>query len=76
LLVFPETILGRYDSSFNAVMEREVVRPAQKAGQFVIIGFDQLNRDGKTLSNKVMLIRPNRTFQIAGPVRISVCEAH
>lgn len=66
ILVFPETILGRYDSSFEAVLDREVVRPARKAGQFVIVGMDKLNADGRTLSNIAMLIRPDGTFQWVG----------
>jgi hypothetical protein len=66
LLVFPETILGRYDASFDAVLDREVVRPAKQAGQFVIVGMDRLNPDGRTLSNAAMLIRPDGTVQIVG----------
>lgn len=64
LVVFPETMIGRYDTSYGAVFRNEIVGQAKEGRQFIVVGAEILQPDG-TGQNIAILTRPDGTTSYA-----------
>ena len=61
VLVFPETSIGRYDSTYDLPLRNTLLRPARAAGQSLVVGMELVQPDG--LHNVARLYRPDGTQQ-------------
>lgn len=62
LIVFPETTLGRYDTTFGPVLRNEVVSQATGAGQAILMGAEIDLPDG-TSQNGALIVRRDGTSE-------------
>lgn len=58
VLIYPEAIIQRYDPAMLAALKEQVIDPAAKAAQTVILGVD-LPRDGGNWDTALMAFYPN-----------------
>lgn len=64
LLVWPESILGRYEPALAPVLDIELLRPARAAGRTVVIGMD-LPMAGNRLRNAAVAFYPDGRRAVA-----------
>lgn len=64
LLVWPESILGRYEPALAPVLDIELLRPARAAGRTEVIGMD-LPMAGKRLRNAAVAFYPDGRRAVA-----------
>lgn len=57
-VVWPESIMGRYEPSLYSVLELEVLRPARRAGKTVVVGMD-IPMQGNRLLNAAVAFYPD-----------------
>jgi len=57
-VVFPETVLGRYDPSLFPVIQMEIANRIKATGQTVVVGADVMSGPGRYL-NAAIIVRPD-----------------
>lgn len=57
-VVFPETVLGRYDPSLFPVIQMEIAHRIKASGQTVVVGADVMSGPGRYM-NAAIIVRPD-----------------
>ncbi|HEX2543287.1 MAG TPA: hypothetical protein VHL79_00315 [Ramlibacter sp.] len=63
-VVWPESILGRYEPSFEPVLQLELLQPARAAGRTLVIGMD-LPLPGERLASAAVVFHPDERRVVA-----------